>query len=380
MKKIIFYYIQVFLFYLFRLFPIQKNKIFIQNFNGKGYGDNPKYIVEEILRRGLDFALVWAVRTEFAKDFPQTVRIVPYKSVRAIYEEATAKIWIDNCRKQLYVRKRKGQCYIQTWHGTVNLKKVEKDVESQLSAYYVKQAKWDSTLVNLFLSDSKFTSQLYRTSFWYTGEILECGSPRDDILFNRDIIIKEKVKKIYNIDSNVKIILYAPTFRDNFSIDVYNIDFTRIINCLSEKTNEQWVFLIRIHPNISEKSKYFVYDETIFNASHYSDMQELLLASDILISDYSDCMYEFAFMDKPVFLFINDYEQYKKERDFYFDLFTLPFPHAMNTNELLQKIINFDTVQYLILLKEFFLKVGIVKDGTASKRVVDRISTEIGNK
>jgi len=379
-KKVIGYNIRVFLYYFFRLFPIQKNKIFIQNFNGKGYGDNPKYIVEEILRRGINFVLVWAARPELSKDLPQSVKIVPYKSIRAIYEESTAKMWIDNCRKQLYVRKRKAQYYIQTWHGTVNLKKVEKDAERQLSAYYVKQAKYDSSLVNLFISDSKFTSQLYRSSFWYNGKILECGSPRDDILINCNHNIKDKVKKYFNIADNTKIILYAPTFRDNFSVDVYNINYELVLDSLSEQTKEPWVFLIRMHPNISEKSKFLTYNDKIFNASSYSDMQELLMTSDILITDYSDCMYECALMNKPVFLYIKDYEQYKAERDFYFDIFSLPFPCAMNSNELLKKMLYFDTALYLNSLKEFFLRVGIFKEGNASKEIVDRIIEEMKGK
>jgi CDP-glycerol glycerophosphotransferase len=355
---------------------VKKNKIFIQNFNGKGYGDNPKYIAEEILRRGIDVVLVWAARSEFSNDFPKAVRVVSYRSIRAIYEEVTSSIWIDNCRKQLYVRKRKTQIYIQTWHGTVNLKKIEKDVELQLSSYYVKQAKHDSSMANLFISDSKFTSQLYRSSFWYNGEILECGSPRDDILIKQNNDIKDKVKKYFNIADNTKIILYAPTFRDNLNIDVYNIDYKLILNNLDKQTHETWIFLIRMHPNITEMSKYFVYNREVFNASNYCDIQELLLASDMLITDYSDCMYECALMNKPVFLYISDYEQYKRERGFYFDLNALPFPCALNNNELLQNILNFDIVQYINLLNDFFLKVGIVKDGNASQRVVGRIINE----
>jgi len=377
MKRIIIYHICVFFYYLFRIFPVQRNKIFIQNFNGKGYGDNPKYIVEEILRRRLDYILVWAVRPKFSYDFPQAVKTVPYKSIRAIYEEVTAKVWIDNCRKQLYVKKRKEQYYIQTWHGIVNLKKVEKDAERQLSAYYVKQAKYDSTLINLFVSDSKFTSQLYRSSFWYNGEILECGSPRGDILINYNQNIKDKVKKYFNIGDNTKVILYAPTFRDNFSVDVYNLNHELILNSMREQTKGHWVFLIRMHPNISEKSNIFTYNDKIVNASNYSDMQELLLASDMLITDYSDCMYECALMNKPVFLYISDYKQYKEERDFYFDLFSLPFPCAMNSSELLEKMLSFDIKLYLNSLAEFFQKVGILKDGTASEKVVDRIAKEL---
>jgi len=377
-KSITVYWIMVTLYYVFRIFPIQRNKIFIQNFNGKGYGDNPKYIAEEIIRRKLDYALVWAVRPEHRNNFPHAIKTVPYKSIRAVYEEVTAKIWVDNCRKQLYVRKRKAQYYIHTWHGTVNFKKIEKDVEQQLSVYYVKQAKHDSTLINLLLSDSKFSSQLYRSVFWYNGEIFECGSPRDDILLNQNHTIKDRVRKYFNIADNTKIILYAPTFRDNFSVDVYNINYELILNGLSEQTKNSWVFLIRLHPNISEKSEFFVYNEKILNASNYGDMQELLLTCDMLISDYSDCMYECALMNKPVFLYISDYEQYKKERDFYFDLFSLPFPYAMNNSELLEKMLHFDSKLYLRSLEEFFQKkVGILRDGAASKKVVDRIATEL---
>jgi len=377
MKGIIIYWIMVTLYYIFRLFPIQKNKIFIQNFNGKGYGDNPKYIAEEIIRRGFDLVLVWAARPELSKDLPKGIRIVPYKSIRAIYEEVTAKIWIDDCRKQLYVRKRKAQYYIQTWHGTVNLKKIEKDAEQKLSAYYVKQAKHDSTLADLFISDSKFSSQLYRSAFWYNGDILECGSPRDDIFINKNQKIKDKVKEYFNIADNTKIILYAPTFRDNFNVDVYNIDYELILNGLREKTNEPWLFLIRMHPSISEKSKYFKYNEVILNASNYSDMQELLFASDMLITDYSNCMFGCILMNKPVFLYITDYEQYKNERDCYFDLLSLPFPFAVNNGDLLRNMLNFDDARYLNLLESFFQKIGIFRDGNASKKVVDRITTEL---
>jgi CDP-glycerol glycerophosphotransferase len=379
MKKIIIYCIEVFFYYIFRIFPIQKNKIFFQNYNGKGYGDNPKYIAEEILRCGYDLILVWVVRRKYKRNIPKKIKTVPYISIRAIYESATAKIWIDNCRKQLYVRKRKGQYYIQTWHGTINFKKVEKDVENKLLSFYVKHAKYDSKIADLFLSDSKFTSQLYRSSFWYNGEILECGTPREDILINRNQHLKEKVRKYFNISEKTKIILYAPTFRNNFNANIFDINYNLILNNLQEKTKENWIFLMRMHPNDSKKSGVFIYNDLILNASDYDDMQEILLTSDILITDYSDCMYEFALMDKPVFLYIKDYEQYKIERDFYFDIFSLPFPSALNNEELLQKILNFNTANYLKSLNDFFLKVGVFKEGNASKKVVDRIMEEMND-
>jgi CDP-glycerol glycerophosphotransferase len=370
-------YFKIILYYVFRIFPVQNNKIFIQNFLGKGYGDNPKYIVEEILRRELNYILVWAVKPEFSKELPGIIKTVRFNGILSIYEEVTAKIWIDNCRKESYVRKRKEQYYVQTWHGVISLKKVEKDCEQKLPAHYIKRAKHDSALANLFISDSKFTSDLYRTAFWYNGEILECGSPRYDILIKSNQNIKDKVRKYFHLTDKTRIILYAPTFRDTFSPDVYNINYELILNNLEKHTNEAWVFLTRMHPNISNKSNFIEYNEKVFNANNYNDIQELLLASDMLITDYSTCINEFAFMNKPGFLYISDYEQYKKERDSYFDLLSLPFPCAYNNSELIQKMINLNNEIYLNSLKEYFIKVGVVKDGNASQKVVNRIIMKI---
>ena len=377
-KRIIAEKIKFFLFYLFRIFPINKNKIYFQNFNGKGYGDNPKYIAEEIIRRGLNLKLIWAVKSGFNNNFPDIIKTVKIYSIRAIYESVTSKIWIDNCRKQSNVRKRKGQFYIQTWHG-IGPKKSEKDYEQYLSVKYLERAKNDSNITNLYLSDSAFASQLYRLSFWYNGEILECGFPRNDIFVNQDDNIKTKVKNHFNISGNTKIILYAPTFRDNLSIDMYNIDYNFIISRLKEKTQENWIFLIRLHPNVSKMSEEISYNDNIFNASNYDDMQELLLATDMLITDYSSSIYEFSIMKKPVFLYVYDYVDYTNKRELFFDLYTLPYPVAVTSDELLQKILNFEEVSYLKALDCFMRKLGFFKFGQASESVVNRILEEIIN-
>jgi CDP-glycerol glycerophosphotransferase len=361
---------------------MQKNKIVMSNFNGKGYGDNPKYIVEEILKRKLPITIVWCVRDEFKKNFPESVQLVYYNSLRAFYEEVTAKVWIDNCRKQLYVRKRKGQFYIQTWHSDAGgTKKVEKDAESQLSTYYVKQAKHDSTLIDIFLSSSGFRTMLCRSAFWYTGEIFEYGSPRDDILFSQDIRLKEKVRSHFSLSSDTKIVFYTPTFRDNTAFSSYMLTdehYRQILDILHKYTKENWVFLVRLHPNLSEKSHLLIYDNAILNATDYDDIQELMFASDILISDYSGTIFEFALMKKPVFLYMSDYEQYKiRERDFYFDLFSLPFPAALDMDGLIENIINFNKTLYEQKVQLFFEQVTLFDDGKASERVVERIVKEM---
>jgi CDP-glycerol glycerophosphotransferase len=377
MKRLLFTPIIIFFYYFFRIFPVNKNKIFVVNFNGKGYGDNPKYIVKEILRRKLNYTIVWSARKEYLHSFPLLVKTVKYNSLRAIYEAATAGIWIDNCRKQLYEKKRKNQFYINTLHsGAGGIKKVEKDVEKKLSPYYVKQAKYDSTIANLFLSCSKFNTNLYRQAYWYKGEIFECGASRVDILINQDSKIKEEIINHFHIAPDKKIILYAPTFRDNFDPNFFDLNFSVVLDTLKWLTNKDWIFLLRLHPNISKKSNLLSFSDSIINATLYDDMQELLLASDILISDYSGCMFDFALMKKPVFLYIRDYNEYKTERGFYTDMSALPFPVALNNNKLLEHLKNFDQPEYEKNLQTLFNDIHPFDDGKASQRVVDRIIKE----
>jgi CDP-glycerol glycerophosphotransferase len=365
------------LYNLFSVFPIQTNKIFVTNFNGRGYGDNPKYIINEILARKLDCDIVWSVSDKFQENFPNSIRLVRHNSIKSIYEAVTAKIWIDNTRKQPYVRKRKKQFYIQTWHGQIlDTKKVEKDIENKLSPYYIKQAKNDSKLINILLSDSSICTAKYKRAFWYNGEILECGFPKNDILINKPNSIPEKVYKYFNLKKNINIILYAPTFRNNFDINIYDLDYESILSLLHDKTKEDWVFLVRLHPNIAKKSTFLNYSNHVLNASLYNDMQELLLASNILITDYSGSMFDFSLMYKPVFLYIKDYKDYVEERDFYIDLLSLPFPYALNSSELAEKITQFDNKTYLESLNKLMSQIDIFEDGKASIKVVDRIIKE----
>jgi CDP-glycerol glycerophosphotransferase len=377
MKRLLFTPIIIFFYYFFRIFPVNKKKIFVVNFNGKGYGDNPKYIVKEILRLKLNYIIFWSARREYLHSFPPPVKTVKYNSLRAIYEAATAGIWIDNCRKQLFVRKRKKQFYIQTWHGDPGaLKKVEKDAEESLSPYYLKQAKNDSRLIDVFLSSSAIKSKLIKTSFWYNGEIAEYGSPRNDIFFINKNNIKDAVYKYFSIPNDAKIVLYAPTFRNKFEAAIFDLDYMSVLNILKEQTKNNWVFLVRLHPNISKKCDFMSYNDSIINATLYDDMQELLLASDILITDYSGCMFDFALMRKPVFLYIRDYNEYQNERGFYIDMSTLPFPIALDNKKLLENLKIFNQPVYEKQLQLFFNEIHPFDDGKASQRVTKRIIKE----
>ena len=245
MQKLYYIFVSA-LYRIFDLFPIQKNKVVISSYFGLGYGDNGKYIVEELLKRKNKYDIVWLAKSGDCL-FPAGVRYVPFKSLRSIYEQCTAKIWIDNRRKRGYVVKRKKQIYINTWHGYMGIKKLEKDAEAKLSRSYVNEAKHDSQMVDYFVSGSRWETNCIRKSFWYDGTILECGYPRSDILFHGRNVPDVKAK--LGLKPDDKILLYAPTFRkslDKESFAVYAMDWEKVLSALTQKFGGHWVGMIRL--------------------------------------------------------------------------------------------------------------------------------------
>lgn len=374
-----------FLVFLFNLFPINKKKIFVSNYYGKGFGDSPKAIIEEINKLNKDYKIYWVVddtNDSETGEFPDNVHLVKKDSIKYFYHVCTAKVWLDNRRPIIELSKRKNQYYIQLWHGGIALKQIEKDAEKSLNKRYVRAAKKDSKNIDVMISNSAFCTNLYKQSFWYKGTIKEYGLPRNDILMNgehHDEIIK-KVKKHYKIKDDEKILLYAPTFRKGLSMDAYDIDFDALLEALKKKFNCNWRILIRLHPNFDEKeANKLIKNDYMINATKYSDSQELMIASDILISDYSSIMFEFSFMKKPVFLYTKDIDNYNDDRGFYFDLYELPYDVCDTNDELIKKIKSFNNNKYMRELATFFKKVGLKENGTATEKIVADIVGVIEN-
>lgn len=367
-----------FVYKLCRIFPIKKNKIVISSYFGKGFGDNGKYIALELLKHPGEYDIVWLCKN-MNESFPAGIRKVKYRSFQSIYEQVTAKVWIDNARKPSYVCKRKEQYYIMTWHGGIGPKKIEKEVEDILGKEYVSSAKHDSRMADLFLAESDFTYNKYRKFFWYSGEILKCGSPRQDVFFHDNKVIKQKVLSSIGINNyNKKIFLYAPTFRDNMSendLYIYKRQWKRILSVVSQKFGGEWIGFIRLHPNIAKLDKNRIFEEDyVYDVTNYPDMQELLVASDIVLTDYSSCVYDFGLTGKPGFMIAEDIELYKKQRDLCLDLNVIPFPIASSDEELVHIIENFDYDVYSKKIHDFYYNYcGLYSGGHASEIVCDRI-------
>ena len=229
-----------------RLLPIQPKKIVISSYYGQGYGDNPKAIANELLRRNEGWKIVWLTKGAAAASLPAGVEACDYQSLRKVYELSTAKIWIDNCRKGARI-KRRSQIYIQTWHGFA-LKRIERDVADKLPADYEPYARRDSAQTDLIVSDSRFMTDIYRRAFWYDGEIVTFGAPRNDLLCAVPDGVADKVRAALKIPAGRKIVLYAPTFRANHSLEPYCIDYAALRRSCAQRFGGDFAVAIRLHP------------------------------------------------------------------------------------------------------------------------------------
>ncbi len=346
--------------------PIQSNKILLWSDNFKTFGCSPKYLALELAKVG-KYDVVWVLERDrpLPQGLPKGIRVVRYFSMEYLKEITTAKVIVCNHRTGDYhhFKKRKGQYYIQTWHSSLRLKKIEGDAPG-LPPDYVDHAKADSAKIDLLLSGCAFSSDIFRRAFWYGGEIFEHGTPRCDGFFGDNSGVKAKVYGFYGISEGKKLALYAPTFRKDKKADLYGMDFARLQAALGE----DWAIGCRLHPNLDAEAP----GEHCIPMSGYPDMQELLQSCDLLITDYSSSMFDMAVAGKKCALYMPDLEQYMaNERGLYFDIQSLPFPKARDMTQLCGQIR--DWQGYESRCAAFLEQIGSFEDGNAAKAVAQRI-------
>ena len=400
-------------FYLFRVFPICKNKIVFCCIEGTtGYTCNPKYIAEELIKKNEEanagtgqYELVWLVN-DTSKKFPAEIKVVRNTLLNRAYHLSTARFWIDNSRKQLEVRKRKGQIYIQTWHAKLGFKPTGLDRGASFSKIAYLVTKHDSDMIDYWLSNSDWYDNTLPTGSLYEGKILRMGSPRCDVLVKakNDAEYKKEVKKglieRFGIDlelhfdniagwtakvDELHFLMYAPTFRGGSQGTNREIaagqgfpDYKRFIDSLEKRFGGTWIVLLRLHPQLvarnldAEIEKSFSdLQGKVISASRIDDMYEVLAGCDAFMTDYSSAAFDAAVMEMPVFLYADDYVEYEGERGkLLWNLKELPFPLAVSNEELEDKIVLFDEDKYSSKLNELFETTGMVEDGMAAERLV----------
>ncbi len=358
------------------ILPIDKKKIVFINFNGRGYGCNPKYIAEEIILRNKDYKLVWLVKN-MNEDMPNRITKVPIKSVRAKIELLTAKMWVFNVRNYKGVEKRKGQYYIQTWHSSIGFKKIEGDIK-EFPEKRKQESMYDGSITDLMFANNAFRYEQIKRAFWYNGSILKCGIPRNTVLFDSSKFVRQKVRNWFHIPEDVAIVLYAPTFREHSSTEVYIWDYKKVCKAFNIKFGKSVIMLLRLHPNIVEQSEVITFNKTVINASNYSDIQELLSVADYLITDFSSCAFDFSFVRKPVWLFVKDKNQYlESERELLLNTDEIPYTIAETEEILIKNIMNYSEEIYEKRCDEFFERIGLHEDGHGAEVVVDWIEEKM---
>lgn len=338
---------------------VDEKLIMFEAFGGRSYGCNPKALYLEMLAddRYKEYKKVWCFKEPekfafLAED--ENTEVIKYRSAAYYDYYASAKYWITNYRLPQELQKKEEQVYVQCWHG-VPLKRLGYDIAEyhdrtvstkQLRKQYTKAA-MDYTYL---LSPSKyFTEKL--TSAYDLKTIgkddifIEKGYPRNDFLYRYTEEDVARVKETLALPEGKKYILYCPTYRDDqFKLGVGNtlklgVDFDR----LQRELSDEYVILFRAHYLVKSQFDFKKYKDFIVDVSDYPDINELYIVSDVLITDYSSVMFDYAILERPIILYMYDMEEYKsKLRDFYLGFDQLPVDPIEKEDELIAAIQNTD--------------------------------------
>ena len=321
------------------LFPVNRKKVLFSSFLGKSYSCNPRAISEMLHDLDPSFRCVWCFEhpEEKKQRVPSYVKCVRIHSPSMFFHQITAGFWVDNYLKPIGLKKQAHQFYIQTWHGDRALKKVLADMSDHSADFQY----YESSHCDLVLSASTFAEKMYNSAFRYQGKILKFGCPRNDILVNGNGVAVENFRKQYNVPNGVKLLLYAPTFRDANKTQTQtlnDLNMRHVLDAFEKATGNKWMLMLRGHTG-RQLHVEGLEESTIIDVTDHEDSKYVLLAADAVISDYSSVATDFVIQNRPTFLFIADMEDYQRNsRSLYFRMEDSPFWYAHTEEELLKLI------------------------------------------
>ena len=369
-----------------KFIPVDDKTVIFTSFHGRGYSDNPKAIYEEMIKdpRFKDFTFIWAIKKHKQKNIEiPDAKIVEYFSVPYFYYLSKAKYWIFNYKMPMYIEKKKNQVYLQTWHGTP-LKRLAHDIQvDENTTFYrsgmsyekmVETYDVDVARYNYMISPNKFCTEVFQSSFGINRErLIETGYPRNDFITNasdEDIL---NIKKKYNIPTDKKIVLYAPTWRDNSYVSSgYTFELEANFHKWKETFGDEYIVVFKPHYLIINK---FADDKSLdgflYSIDATAEINELYVISDILITDYSSVFFDYAVLNRPIYFYMYDLESYREElRGFYLDIYKeLPGKIYEKEEEMLEDIKNqvYDNQR----LNEFNERFSHAQTGDCAKKVID---------
>ena len=352
----------------FNIFPIKQNRILFHSFNGKNYSCNPKCISDALLNEE-NTEIVWAFKNPglYKNTIPKQIKTVKFRSPKYYYLAKTSKIVVFNVQGYGELKRRKGQFFIQTWHASNGYKKVGNysRIERRLNLL----GHHDYSFV-LSGADS-MSRRRVRGSMGFKGRIVK-GTPRMDVLVNmNDDSIVETVQKGLGYSSSNKLALYAPTWRTGRDGSEYNLDYDKLRSALERRFGGEWTIAVRLHPNV--KNRLNLDRNYVIDATDYPDMQELLYTADVLISDYSSCIWDYSFTGRPCFLYCYDLKEYYSEKSFDLPIEQWRFPICESNESLIKAIDSFAEEEFQKAMKKHHEEMGALEDGKATERVCKMI-------
>ncbi len=351
------------------------------SYGGMQYSCNPRAICAELQRRAPGLECAW-VTSDGQFTMPAGLSQL-VAGTREHYEAlAQARYVVSNDLLPVWYRKRAGQFYLQTWHGTP-LKRIGLDIASprrpNTLAYLARQDE-DTPRWDLLLSPNAFSTAIFRQAFAFGGEIAETGYPRNDILSSRQRAERAaQVRALLHIPAGQRVVLYVPTWRDDAFQQAgrYRFDLRLDLDAVSEALGEDHVILLRAHFNVRDPLAERDLGAGLMDVTGYPDIADLYLISDVLVTDYSSAMFDFAVTGRPILFFTYDLERYRDQlRGFYFDFEAeAPGPLLRATADVIDALGDIGTVAaaHRAAYDAFTSKFCALDDGSAAARVVDRM-------
>ena len=341
---------------------------------------NPKAIARELARRRSDVDIVWvmdAASLRACGGRPDTGRAVLRWTWAAYRELATARVLVENAYL-LVTRgnpaKRPGQFVMNTWHGSLGIKRLDAGRCAETG-----QGLANAAVIDALLSNSDFEDGVFASCPLAAAPRVRTGHPRNDVFFTSQAekdVLRAKVFAALGLPPDVKFALFAPTFRDSALTAgscAYDLDAWKA--ALERRFGGTWTIALRLHPMDATAlaEGLITLPANVVNATGYDDMQELLVAADAGITDYSSWIYDYLLGGRPGFIFAPDKADYDSNRGFYYPLDSTPFPVAETNEEMCANIEAFDSTKYARATAAFLAEKGCMEDGKASARAVDII-------
>lgn len=366
---------------VFSKMKMLEDMVIFESFFGKSYSDSPKYIFEYLNEKYPGkYNYMWVNAGKKLK-LPYPSRQMKRFSFKYFFYMARAKYIVFNGRQPQYFIKRKGNVFLETWHGTP-LKKLVFDMEDVTTAsplykeqFYIQTRSWD-----YLVAPNQFSEDIFRRAFMYDGQMLETGYPRNDILYRegKEQLMRE-IKAELGIPDDKKVILYAPTWRDDefYGHAQYKFTLKLDLEQMKRELGEEYVVILRTHYFIADFLDLSQYEGFAWNLSKYDDIARLYLISDILVTDYSSVFFDYANLRRPMLFFTYDLEKYRSVlRGFYMDVEEeLPGPMLFETGEVIESICRIDEVkeEYKEKYDRFCKKYCSWEDGHATEKVVNAV-------